>query len=223
MKPYIYAAAFALISSASFAATELNTAAAQKAETAAAVHYLSNEETEKHLEALTRLRNYLQTITTLTADFTQTAPDGSLSTGKFYLQRPGKMRWEYAPPTPVLIVSNGSELVYYDSELEQVSTVPLSSTLGGFLAEEEISFTGAVGVEEFSDKDSIVRITLSQREKPDEGKLTLEFSDKPLQLRNMITQDAAGNVTYVALSEIKIGNKLNRELFIFRDPRKKRR
>lgn len=67
---------------------------------------------------LKRVENYLNSISTIVADFTQVAPDGTLASGKFYLKRPGKMRWQYEPPTPVLIILNDWHFIYYDYELE---------------------------------------------------------------------------------------------------------
>ena len=89
--------------------------------------FLEREEVEKHEKTIERLENYLSGITTITSDFSQAAPDGSISAGRFYLQRPNKMRWEYKPPVPILMVANGLELVYYDKELEQVTYIPLIS------------------------------------------------------------------------------------------------
>ena len=60
---------------------------------------------------LERIQDYLNGITTVTADFTQVAPDGSLTGGKFFLKRPGKMRWQYSPPTPLLMIADGTAKV----------------------------------------------------------------------------------------------------------------
>ena len=183
--------------------------------------YLPAEKLAKYQPTIDRLAEYLSNLTTIEADFTQASSDGSVGEGKFYLQRPGKMRWQYAPPVPILIVSSGNDLVYYDKELEQVSHIPIDSTLAGFLAEEQIRFDGAVGVEAFSDEASVIRITISQRSKPEEGKLTLEFSDKPLALRRMDISDATGQSTKVSLSNAHFGGKLNPKLFVFVDNRKR--
>ena len=175
-----------------------------------------------HAKTVRRLEEYLSTMTTIVSDFTQVAPDGTLTNGRFFLERPGKMRWQYNPPTPILMVSNGSELVYYDYELEQVSHIPLDSTLIGFLARPTIHFDKDVGIVAFSEKADVISVTLAQVEKPDDGLLTLEFSDKPLALRNMIIRDATQQVTTVSLNNARYGLKIDPENFIFRDPRKPR-
>jgi len=178
---------------------------------------------EKNKFTIQRVELYLTHINTIIADFTQVAPDSSLSNGKFYLQRPGKMRWQYNPPTPILMVANGRELVFYDYELDQTSYIPLDGSLVSFLGREKITFDDDVGITEFSNEDGAISIAVAQRKKPTEGKLKLEFSDKPLTLRNMIVTDAQGQVTVVALQNAKFGAEIDPELFVFKNPGKKRR
>ena len=184
--------------------------------------FVSDEVIAKNQKTITRLQDYLSGLTTIVADFTQVAPDGSLTSGKFYLKRPGKMRWQYNPPTPVLIVSDGKTMIFYDYELEQINHVPLDSTLIGFLAEPQIRFDTTVGIKALEEKDGVIRITVAQREKYNEGQLMLEFSDKPLVIRNMVITDAANQTTTVALNNARFGDKIDKQMFIFRDPRKPR-
>lgn len=190
---------------------------------AADTTFLSQADIAKNQKTIDRLQQYLSGLTTIVSDFTQVAPDGTLASGKFFMERPGKMRWQYNPPTPILMVSNGSTLVYYDIELEQVNNIRLDSTLIGFLAQPEIRFDERVGIRELSNKAGVIRITLAQRDKPNEGQLMLEFSDKPLLIRNMIITDATNQTTSVSLNNARYGVKLDDELFIFRDPRKPRK
>ncbi len=177
---------------------------------------------ENNKYTIERIERYLSGISTIVSDFTQVAPDGSLANGKFYMKRPGKMRWQYNPPTPVLMVSSGTELVFYDYELEQVSHIPLDGSLISFLAQDKITFGGKVGITKFSNEASVIRIEVAQKDKPTEGKLMLEFSDKPLSLRNMVVTDATGQTTTVALQNAKFGTEIDSKLFVFIDPRKKK-
>jgi outer membrane lipoprotein-sorting protein len=185
--------------------------------------WVSDSAVEKNKYTIGRIEQYLTHLTTITADFTQVAPDGSLTNGKFFLQRPGKMRWQYNPPTPVLMVANGSELVFYDYELEQVSYIPLDGSLVSFLGREKITFGNDVGITKFSNEANAIRIEVAQRDKPTEGRLMLEFSDKPLTLRNMVVTDQAGQTTTVALQNASFGAKIDPALFVFKDPRKPRK
>lgn len=197
-------------------------AAPPPAQAAGDYRFMTTAEIAPHRAAIDRVEQYLSKLTTIVADFTQTAPDGSLTNGRFYLERPGKMRWQYNPPTPILIVSNGSELVFYDYELEQVTTIPLDSTVIGFMAREHIRFDDTVGLLSFEQKDGVIRVELAQRKTPEDGTLLLEFSDKPISLRNMVITDATRQVTSVGLNNARYGTPIDSELFIFRDPRKPR-
>lgn len=169
---------------------------------------------------IARVEQYLSNLTTITADFSQTDANGGLSEGKFYLKRPGKMRWQYAPPTPILLVSDGKVIVYYDAELDQVNYVPMDETLAGFLAQPVIKLNSeTTKLTAFEAEDGIIRATVIQKEKPDEGGLTLEFTDTPLQLRQMVIRDAAGQQTFIQLQNAQYGQKLPDNLFKFEDPR----
>lgn len=183
------------------------------------VTFLSKAQLDKRRGTITRVEEYLSSITTIVSDFTQVAPDGSLATGKFYLKRPGRMRWQYNPPTPILMVSDGDRLVYYDYELEQVNYLSLDETLISFLAHRKIGFDGKIGITDISVSPGAIRISLAQRDKPTEGELMLELSDKPLTIRNMVIRDATNQITSVSLNDAKFGVKLDDELFKFQDPR----
>jgi outer membrane lipoprotein-sorting protein len=172
---------------------------------------------------IARVENYLSGITSITADFNQADARGGVAGGKFYLQRPGKMRWEYAPPTPILIVCDGTVLTYYDSELKQVSYVGIDDTLAAFLTRPVIKLNSAgTKLTNFTSANRMIRATVIQATKPDEGSLTLEFSDAPLQLRALVIADATGNRTSIQLQNMKYGEKLPSSLFKFIDPRERR-
>lgn len=182
----------------------------------AALLFLCSVGAQAKEDVLKRVETYLNRLSTITADFTQASPDGSLTEGKFYFERPGKMRWDYAPPTPILIVSSGSQLIYFDKELAQTTYIPMDSTPAGFLMNDPIRFDEGVVVEEASDVGGVLRVTLHQAKNPEEGKLTLEFSDSPLILRNLIVTDATNQVTSVSLKNAHFGQKLDSALFSLR-------
>lgn len=169
---------------------------------------------------IARVEDYISKITTLKADFTQVAPNGDIATGIFFLQRPGKMRWQYRPPTPILMVSDGDTLTYFDAELDQVNYIDLDDTLAGFFAQKIVKLNGAntrlVG---FVAKDKVIRATLEKRDDPDQGQMTLEFSDSPLDLRGFTITDAAGNETRISMDDAQYGMPLDAGLFAFDDPR----
>ena len=167
-----------------------------------------------------RVEEYLTNLYSIVADFNQVDAGGGVAEGKFYLKKPGKMRWEYKPPTPILLVSNGKVMTYYDSELDQVNYIAFDDTLAGFLAQEKITLTSkSAQLVDFVAKEGVIRATIVQRQKPDEGSLTLEFSDKPLQLKQMVVTDARGQRTNIQLQNATYGENLPDSLFKFEDPR----
>ncbi len=168
--------------------------------------------------ALARVENYLTGIRTISADFIQADPNGNISTGKFYLERPGKLRMEYAPPTPVLMVTSGGYIIYYDKELDQVSRILLDSTLVGFLAKKDIQFNDQVMITNVMHGDNILELSLVQKKHPGDGTLTLDFSENPLALHNMIVKDSSGQITTVALNNARFNLPLDQQLFVFKDP-----
>lgn len=171
-------------------------------------------------EDIARVEAYLTNLTTIVADFNQADANGHMSEGKFYLKRPGKMRWQYKPPTPILLVSDGQVLTYFDSELDQINYVPLGDTLAGFLAAPQIKLNSdAVKLTKFESANQMIRATVVQADKPDEGGLTLELTDAPLQLRQMVVTDTTGQRTQIQLQNAQFGTDLPDSLFVFEDPR----
>ncbi len=171
---------------------------------------------------LAQVEMYLEKLTTIKADFVQIAPNGELVSGVFYLKRPGKMRWEYDPPVPVVMVSNGKFLRYYDSELDQISDIPLDDTLAGFLAKDDISFDPKViNVLEANSQDKALRVKIEMAGKKDDGNLTMEFEEGPMRLRNLILVDSQGKQTNISLNNAKYGISLPDDLFVVKDTRLK--
>lgn len=169
---------------------------------------------------IAKVESYLSSISSVVADFNQVSADGSTGTGKFFLKRPGKMRWQYNPPTPILLVSNGSTVTYYDASLDQVSYVGIDDTMAGFLAQQTIKLdSDSTRLTKFEAKDGVIRATLVQKKKPTEGSLTLELSDNPVQLKQMTVVDATGNSTTIQLQNAQFGPVLDDKLFVFEDPR----
>ena len=162
----------------------------------------------------TRAEDYLNTLTTIKTPFTQIAPTGETATGTFYLKRPERMRFDYDAPVPVVIVSTGKFLTYHDTELDQITNVPIGGSLAGFLAKKEIDFSDdALEILESKQEAGIVTIKIQQRKKPEEGNLTLEFTTAPFELKRFITVDNNKQETTIALGDAQYGIALEKKLF----------
>jgi outer membrane lipoprotein-sorting protein len=150
-----------------------------------------------------QINTYLNSQSAITAKFLQVADDGSTRTGKAWMERPGRMRFEYDPPDPQLLVSGGSALVYHDPALNQTTTIPLASTpLGILLAQHVAIDSGDTEVTHIDREPGEYDITLVRRGKEALGSLTLVFGASPLELRQWVVTDAQGHQTRVSLYDI---------------------
>ena len=167
---------------------------------------------------ISRVEALLNSIKSLQAHFTQLSDNGGTAEGVFYLQRPGRLRFEYEPPTPILIVGTGKTIVFYDSRLGQVTYVPIKSTPLAFLVDTTISFSGDTKVVRVDREPGALAVTLADAKGRRDGTITLIFSDSPLRLRMWRVTDSRGKVTTIALSQTRTNLALDAELFRFVDP-----
>ncbi len=168
---------------------------------------------------LARIEAYLNGITTLKARFIQVAPDGTSSTGTAWLQRPGRMRFQYDPPSPLLLVAGHGLVVFYDKQLEQTTNIPLGSTPLGILLAPHLTLSGAVTVVGMQRVPGQIQVTLERTASPGDGTLTLIFSDPPLQLRQWVVVDAQRRETRVSLYDIQLGGSFDQQMFVFINPK----
>jgi len=168
---------------------------------------------------LDRIERYLNRIDTLTARFVQISDEGRYSEGKVWVKRPGKLRFEYEPPVPILIVANDGDLMYYDSELKQTSYVGIDETPLEFLLRKRVAFSDRdVTVTGMNRQPGIIQVEVVQTDSPDQGALILSFNDTPLELRKWEVIDSQGIRVNVALFNTKIGDRLDSKLFDLADP-----
>lgn len=168
---------------------------------------------------LARIENHLNGVKTLRCRFLQVSSDGSHTAGDLYIARPGKLRMEYDPPVPILIVADGNHLIYYDKELKQVSYVDLESSPAGLLVNEQVALLSEeLTVTDFKRSPGAFRVSLVRTEDPHEGRITLVFSDRPLALKKWEIVDAQGVTTQVSLLGTQYNLTLKSKLFEFQAP-----
>jgi outer membrane lipoprotein-sorting protein len=168
---------------------------------------------------LAQIQAYLNGIHTLQAHFLQVAPDGAMSQGTAWLERPGRMRFQYDPPAPFLLVAAHGNLTFEDRSINQISNVPLSLTPLGILLGDHISLSGDVTLIGFQRLPGQLQVTLVRTNAPRDGALTLLFTDNPLTLRQWTVEDAQRRETRVTLYNVEQGISLDPKLFEFVDPR----
>ena len=165
------------------------------------------------------VERYLNGIDTLEARFSQIAPNGELATGKVYIQRPGRLRFDYDPPSQIRLVAPGDwRLVFYDASIQQVNVIPISQTPLGILLDSEIALDADVEVTDIQRAGDELALTLVRKDADDQGSVTLVFGERPLALRRWTVVDPQGLVTHILLENVETGGALDPELFRWRDP-----
>lgn len=161
-----------------------------------------------------RIETYLNAISTMTSRFMQVTDKGHFAQGEFLMARPGRMRIVYDPPVPVLIVSDGTWVMYKDEELDQISHIPLTQLPASMFIGARVDLFGdELLITDFENEAGVQRLTLQRADDPMEGALTLVFEAKPIQLKKWTVVDAQGTTTTVSLLGPKFGDALSAELF----------
>jgi outer membrane lipoprotein-sorting protein len=161
------------------------------------------------------IEDYLANITTLKADFVQIASDGSAAEGELYMERPGKMRFEYNPPAQILLVSTGHDFIYYDKEINAPTYFDIDETPAGIILADDVSLTKDVNIVDYRRTAETIRVELVRKSDPGAGSVTLVFAEKPMQLRQWNVTDPTGMETTVTLFNTEEGMSLDPELFKF--------
>jgi outer membrane lipoprotein-sorting protein len=167
---------------------------------------------------IARIESYLNGITTMRTRFLQVSQNGETATGVLTMARPGRMRFEYDPPTPIMLIADGTFLIYIDRSLGQTTHVFLRNTPVGVLVAENIKLSGTVTITRFVRGPGVLRVTLVKTNEPEEGAITLVFSDGPLALRQWMVVDSQGAQTTVTLDDLEYGVAVTREMFNYEKP-----
>ncbi|MBS0236714.1 MAG: outer membrane lipoprotein carrier protein LolA [Proteobacteria bacterium] len=167
---------------------------------------------------LTDVEKYLNGITTIQADFKQTAVDGATRTGVVYIQKPGKLRWEYLHPTNILIIGNKKDFSYYDADLDEVSYISSDSALGTFLT-QEIRFNQTIKVRQYSLANGKMHLSLHDPKDEMNTEIVMHFNQAPLKLLGFSLIEDGQPTATIEFSKLQTGNKLNEDLFDFRNPK----
>ena len=159
----------------------------------------------------------LNAIQRLQGRFVQTAPDGGRVGGNFYLQRPGRLRFEYDPPATLLIVSDGSVVAMRDTELRTTERTPLRSTPLNLILGQRIDLERDARITRVSRSGPWTMITARDRSGQTDGHITLHFFGEANELRSWDVVDATGARTRITLSALTQPASLDRSLFRLED------
>jgi outer membrane lipoprotein-sorting protein len=171
------------------------------------------EFTPQQTEDLDKISDYLNSIQTLVATFVQISGPGNVAPGSFYLARPGRLRFEYNPPNPVLIVATNERVYVQNTRLNTVDRYDVSDTPLGLLLAPDIDLKRnqqILGVDRDGGDLVLHARTSSNRT---QSNVTIVFSAAPVELREWVVKDAQGGTTDVALTKVRTGGELPETLF----------
>jgi outer membrane lipoprotein-sorting protein len=172
---------------------------------------------------LAAVQAHLRAVSTMTADFAQTDRSGKVQTGKLTLKRPGKIRFQYAPNVPILIVGDGKSLWFIDYQVAQVQRWPIGNSPLGVLLDPSKDISRFARVVPLGDP-RILFVEAKDPRHPEYGTLTLAFAREEgapagLRLQGWIALDGQNNRTSVRLSNQRFNAPVGDEAFRWRDPR----
>ncbi|WP_158090228.1 LolA family protein [Kiloniella majae] len=146
-----------------------------------------------------RIEGYLNELKSVSARFIQISSNGSLAEGNVNIQRPGRMRFEYDEPVPIVMIANGVTLLYFDKKLKQSTYLPLWKTPLWFLIREKVELHKDIQILSAQEADSTIQLEIRAEGESDGTQMTLLFSDNPISLRKWEVIDAQGITTQVSL------------------------
>jgi len=161
-----------------------------------------------------RVSNYLSSLQSLTGDFVQIGPDGGRSVGKFYIQKPGRVRFEYEPPSPIDVIADGSSVIVRDRNLATQDLYPLSQTPLRYLLADQIDLARDTNITAVSQDNTFVTVTIEERQiLIGTHRLVLMFSAKDMQLRQWTVTDPQGYETTIAVYNLDASHRPDPSLF----------
>jgi outer membrane lipoprotein-sorting protein len=169
----------------------------------------------KQRAQLERISQYLSSMQSMVGNFVQIGPDGSRTQGTFYLQKPGKVRFEYNPPSPIELIADGSSVVVRDRNLATQDLYPLSQTPLRYLLADHIDLLRDTDVVGVSADDTFVTAVIEEKQLVvGTSRLMIMFDAKDLKLKQWTVTDPQGLDTTVAVYNLDTTKKPDPNLFV---------
>ncbi len=164
--------------------------------------------------SLAEVSAYLNQLQTAQGGFTQINPDGTISTGTVYIRRPGRIRFEYAPPEAALVVAGGGQVAIFDPRSNTGPDIyPLNQTPLNIMLQRNVDLTRARMVTGHTSDGTTTTITAQDPANPQYGNIQMVFTANPVELRQWIVTDSAGEQTTVILNDLRTGGTVREILF----------
>lgn len=173
----------------------------------------------EQLEQINKVSGFFNGFRTLTGQFVQVGPRGNVSNGTFYISKPGKMRFEYNPPSPYLIVSDGTWVVIQNKKNKRTDHYPLSSTPLKLVLGDDVDLTKEARVLDVASAEGSITLTLASKNRSVPGQLQIVYNEATASVEQWAIVDGEGRRTTVSLSDLKVGGQYNSALFKVKRPR----
>ena len=170
--------------------------------------------TEAHAASDTaqKIADHFSSVRSMSGEFVQFGPRGEQTGGKFFIQRPGKIRFNYEKPSAYKVISDGESVVILNSKLNTSDLYPLSKTPLKLLLDERIDLSGGK-VKSVDEADDLTTIKLSDKQVFGNSTITLMFDPKSNELRQWTITDAKGKDTTVMIFNVREGVKIDQDMF----------
>lgn len=164
--------------------------------------------------SLAQISAYLNQLQTATGGFTQINVDGTISTGTIYIKRPGRIRFEYAPPDASMVIAGGGQVAVFDPRSNTgPDRYPLNQTPLSIILAQNVDLDRANMVTGHVSDGTTTTVTAQDPENPDYGSIQMVFTADPVELRQWIVTDNTGSQTTVILNDLVSGGQIGDRLF----------
>ena len=174
--------------------------------------FLSVAEAQASSGAAQKIADHFSSIRTMSGDFIQFGPRGEQTGGKFFIARPGKIRFNYEAPSAYRVISDGESVVIDNRKLNTMDLYPLSKTPLKLLLDERIDLSGN-RVKSVKEEADLITIQLADKSVFGNSRITMMFDTKSYDLRQWTITDAQGKDTTVLIDNVKQGVQLDASLF----------
>ncbi|QIE45633.1 outer membrane lipoprotein carrier protein LolA [Pseudohalocynthiibacter aestuariivivens] len=165
--------------------------------------------------SLAEISTYLNSLKTATGSFTQINDDGTISTGRILIKRPGRVRFEYAPPDQTLVVADGDTVGIVDPKSNQgTQAYPLHRTPLSIILARNVDLSRARMVTGHASDGKTTTVRAQDPDNPEYGNIELVFTGSPVELRQWVINDSGGSRTTVVLGDLVKGGRLKDESFV---------